>query len=455
MQTINPFTQETIEDHDLESAEAITEKLETAAKAFRDWKLKKPDERAVPIAKLGDLLEQRKDELAALMVREMGKCLSHAKAEIDLVVAICRYSVEEGPRILRDQSREVDAGRALVTFQPLGTIFSIQPWNFPFYQVIRNAVPVLIAGNAMMLSHAPNVWGCAKAIASLFEEAGTPEGIFTSVYTDDHDLDFIYDHDSIRGVTFTGSDTAGAHVGAEAAKRRKKSLLELGGSDAYLVLEGADLDEAVEACLMGRFQNNGQVCTAAKRFIVEGAVYDDFRDAFVAKVESLALGDPMDDATDIGPMAREDLRDELAEQVKDSLDAGARAVVGGSAPDRDGFFFEPTVLERLEPGMPAYDDELFGPVASLIRVESEEEAIRVSNSSRYGLGGGIFCADEDRAIRIARDHLDTGMVNINGYGNAKPNVPFGGVKDSGYGREHDKYGFHEFVNIKAITVHED
>jgi len=456
VKTINPYTEEVIEDHALDSREDLQRKLERTAKAFRDWRAKKPEQRAEPILKLGTLLEENRDSLTKLMVTEMGKLIGHAQAEVDLVIDICRYSAEEGPRILRDQSRDVDQGRALVTFQPIGTIFSVQPWNFPLYQVIRNAAPLLVSGNAMMLSHAPNVWGSAKRLVELFQEAGVPEGIFDAIYADDEDdLSVIYDHDSVRGVTFTGSAKTGAIVATEAAKRRKKSMLELGGSDAYLVFDDADIERAVEACVFGRFHNNGQVCTAAKRFIVQRGVYDDFRDAFRARVEELSLGDPMDEDTDLGPMARQDLLDKLVDQVKGSIDAGAKAVIGGEAPDRTGYFYAPTILERLEPGMPAYDEELFGPVASFIPVADEDEAVKVANSSRFGLGGGIFCADEDRAIRIAKHRLDTGMVNINGYSNAKVNVPFGGVKDSGYGREHDEYGFLEFVNIKAITVHEE
>lgn len=311
-----------------------------------------------------------------------------------------------------------------------------------------------MAGNTTVLKHAKNVFGMAVAIQQLYEDAGFPKNVYQSLLIDGGTASDLIKHKYVRGVTFTGSDEVGKQVAKEAASLSKKTVMELGSNDAFIVLADADIDHAVEMCIQGRVINNGETCVAAKRFVVVDSVYDEFRDKFIAQCKKLKVGDPTNENTDLGPMARKDLRDELHEQVKESIDKGATLSLGGEIPDDGGYFYPITVLEDVSPGMPAYDDELFGPVASLIRARDDKQAMEVANDSRYGLGGGIFSSDTDNAIDLAKNEFDTGMVNINGYSLAQPNLPFGGVKDSGYGREHGGYGMREFVNIKTIMVAE-
>ena len=385
---------------------------------------------------------------------ERGKVTAQGKQEVQLCAQICRYTAEHGASMLEDEHRIFEGGRAIITYQPIGVILGIQPWNFPLYQVIRYSVSNIMAGNTTVLKHAQNVFGMAQAIQQMYEDAGFPKNVYQSLLIDGSTASDLIKHKYVRGVTFTGSDEVGKQVAKEAASLSKKTVMELGSNDAFVVLEDADIDNAVEMCIQGRVINNGETCVAAKRFVVVDSVYDEFRDKFVAKCKKLKVGDPTDENTDLGPMAREDLRDELHEQVKKSLDAGASLTLGGVIPDSDGYFYPVTVLEDVSSGMPAYDDELFGPVASLIRARDDKQAMEVANDSRYGLGGGIFSTDTDKAVELAKDEFDTGMVNINGYSLAQPNLPFGGVKDSGYGREHGGYGMREFVNIKTIMVAE-
>lgn len=340
----------------------------------------------------------------------------------------------------------------MVTYQPIGVILGIQPWNFPFYQVIRYSIANIMAGNTVLLKHAPNVWGSAVEIEKVFREAGLPENVFRNLLIDADQVGQLIEHEYVRGVTLTGSPKAGGAVAAKAGESLKKTVLELGSNDAFMVLADADIDLAVETCVQGRIYNNGETCVAAKRFIVVDAVYQEFRDKFVEKMSQVEYGNPTNENTKLGPIARDDLRETLHDLVKRSIDAGATCAFGGEIPDGPGYFYPSTVLEDLKPGMPAYDEELFGPVASLIRVKDEDEAIRVANDSRYGLGGGIFSKDEKRATHIARNLFETGMVNINGYNIAQPQLPFGGVKDSGYGREHGGFGMKEFVNVKSVMI---
>ncbi|MCM5704525.1 NAD-dependent succinate-semialdehyde dehydrogenase [Larsenimonas salina] len=450
--TINPATGQNIRTFETISDQALQEKIDATHAAFSDWKARSIGERGELIKKVGERLAANKDRLAKLMTEEMGKPISQAPGEIDLCKAICDYSADNADQVLADEERELDGGRALVSYQPMGVIFGIQPWNFPFYQVIRYTIANLMAGNTVLLKHAPNVWGCAEALEEIFREAGMPENVFNVLYIADEQASQVTEHKHVRGVTFTGSAATGRKVAAAAGENLKKSVLELGSNDAFLVLEDADIDKAVNACVMGRVYNNGQTCVAAKRFVVVDSVYDTFRDAFVEKMRQTEFGDPMNENTQLGPVARKDLRDTLHQQVQDSIKNGATCTVGGELPDVDGFFYPATVLEDVKPGMPAYDGELFGPVAALIRATDEEDALRIANDSVYGLGGGIFSEDEERAVKLARDHFDTGMVSINGYYIAQPNLPFGGVKDSGYGREHGGFGMREFVNIKSLMI---
>ncbi len=449
---INPFTEKVVREFDYESQSQVKDKLNEAQNAFKSWSQQPLEDRIKIIKKFGKLMSDNKSDLAKLMTEEMGKTHRTGLAEIDKCVEIVNWCCENVEDALGSETIEMDEGVAYNVFSPQGVIFSIQPWNFPFYQVIRYSVPAILAGNATLLRHASNVWGSAQRIEELYSEAGLPDGVFAHLYAKHEDIEFLYEAREVRVVTFTGSPETGKVVAEKAAKNLKKSVLELGGNDAYLVLEDADIDQAVEACVMGRMINNGETCTAAKRFLVVDSVYDEFKEKFVAAVKEVQIGDPNDKATKVGPMARKDLLKKLDDQVQESLDKGASCLVGGNIDKREGYFFQPTILENLKPGMPAYDDELFGPVASLIKVKDLDEAIEVSNSSKFGLGGGIFSKDVDKAIETASRRLDTGMVNVNGYSNSKAQLPFGGVKESGYGREHGRFGFHEYVNVKSVRV---
>jgi succinate-semialdehyde dehydrogenase/glutarate-semialdehyde dehydrogenase len=451
-QTINPATEEVIETYSLiprEEAEGIVDQCH---EAFLDWRKTRFQDRANVLRKTAELIRERKDEYAALMTREMGKTLAQGKQECDLCAAICEYTADHGAQVLADEARDIDGGRGLVTYQPQGVIYGIQPWNFPLYQVIRYSAANLMAGNTVLLKHAANVWGMALEVEQLYRDAGLPQNAFRTLLISHDVSDAVIEHKRVRGVTLTGSPGAGRAVAEKAGRALKKTVMELGSNDAYLVLADADIDKAVKSCVQGRVFNAGQTCVAAKRFIIEDAVYDQFRDAYVAAMKNVTFGDPTDPKTDIGPMAKKNLRDDLHAQVRQSIDAGATCLLGGEIPEGKGYYYPPTVLENVTPGQPAYDDELFGPVAALIRVKDKAEAIEVANDSVYGLGGGIFSADEAEAIRIARDELDTGMVNVNGYNIALPNMPFGGVKESGYGREHGGFGMLEFVNVKGVMI---
>jgi succinate-semialdehyde dehydrogenase/glutarate-semialdehyde dehydrogenase len=451
-QTVNPATEEVLETYSLMSREEAEGIVEQAHAAFLDWRRTGFSERADILRKTAQLIRERQDEYAALMTREMGKTLAEGKQECELCAAVCEFSAEHGATELADETRALEGGNALVSYQPQGVIYGIQPWNFPLYQVIRYSAANLMAGNTVLLKHAANVWGMALEVEKLYRDAGLPENAFRTLLIGHDVSDAIIEHKLVRGITLTGSPAAGSAVAQRAAKALKKSVLELGSNDAYLVLADADVQKAAEVCVLGRTNNAGQTCVAAKRFIVVDSVYNEFREAFLAAMKQVAVGDPSSSETQMGPMARSDLRDDLHEQVRTSVDAGATCSLGGAMPEGKGYFYPPTVLENVAPGQPAYDDELFGPVASLIRVKDDAEAMRVANDSIYGLGGGIFSANEDKAMRLARDEFDTGMVNINGYNLALPNLPFGGVKQSGYGREHGGFGMREFVNVKAVMA---
>ncbi|KAA9007938.1 NAD-dependent succinate-semialdehyde dehydrogenase [Histidinibacterium aquaticum] len=451
--TINPTTGEQIATYDLMTDAEWQSAVDACHEAFLSWKGRSLEDRAKVLKGIGQALRDNQDELAKLMTEEMGKVLSHSYQEIALCAAICDWTAENGPKELADEERPLMGGeKGIVTYSPIGVIYGIQPWNFPSYQVIRYSIANLMAGNGVLLKHAESVTGSGLLLEKIFREGGLPEGLFTVLRITHDQSDKIIAYDKVRGVTLTGSPGAGGIVAEQAGKALKKSVLELGSNDAYIVLEDADLDQAVEQCVMGRVYNNGETCVSAKRFIVVDALYDAFRERFVEKMKALKSGDPTAEDTDLGPMAREDLRDGLHQQVQDSVKNGAKATVGGEMPGGPGFFYPATVLEDVKPGQPAYDDELFGPVASLIRAKDADDAMRIANDSRFGLGGAIFSKDVEKATRLASEHFDTGMVFINGFGLAVPNMPFGGVKDSGYGREHGGFGMKEFVNAKAIQV---
>ncbi|MGB3408388.1 MAG: NAD-dependent succinate-semialdehyde dehydrogenase [Jannaschia sp.] len=452
--TINPATEEKIQTYDLMTEAEAVDRLEACHAAFLDWRKLSHRERAPYLEKIAAKLRDNAEDLAALMTRETGKLLKDGQREVEICAAIFEYTAQAGPAALADEERTHGSGdkRGVVSYQPIGVIYSIQPWNFPLYQPVRVLAANLMAGNGCVLKHASICTGSGLRLRELCIEAGLPEDLFQVILIDHDVSDRLIAHPKVRGVTLTGSDGAGRHVGAVAAKALKKTVLELGSNDAYLVLEDADIETAVKFSVMGRLYNNGETCVAAKRFIVTDKVYDAFVDAFVAQMREITMGDPTDSKTGLGPLSSQDQFDTVKKQVDDSVEKGAKILCGGTAPDRTGAYYPATVLADLAPGMPAYDDEIFGPVASIIRARDDADAMRLANESRYGLGGGIFCKDEKHALDLARDQFDTGMIRINSFGAADPNMPFGGVKDSGYGREHGGFGMKEFVNVKAIFL---
>ncbi|MDW5288534.1 NAD-dependent succinate-semialdehyde dehydrogenase [Formosa sp. PL04] len=451
--TINPATGTPLSSYTYMTDDEVNHKIEKSHNAFLDWRFKSYAERAKVIQAIGEELQNYKSELSELMTDEMGKLLTQSGQEVDTCTAICNYCAENAATVLKNEERDLsNGGKGIITYSPIGIIYGIQPWNYPSYQVIRYAITNLMSGNSILLKHASNVTGTAKLLESIFKAAGLPEGLFTVLVIDHEQSDAIIKHKLVRGVTLTGSPKAGKSIGEKAGAQLKKSVLELGSNDAYLILEDADIANAIEQSVNGRIYNNGETCIAAKRFIAVESVYDKFKDGFVKAMSELKLGNPKDEHTDLGPMARKDLREKLHDQLTESVNKGAKVLCGGKPKSGEGYFYPATVLENVKPGQPAYDDELFGPVAALIKAKDEDDAMRIANDSRFGLGGGIFSKDIDRAIKLAEKHFDTGMVFINTFGLADPQMPFGGVKDSGFGREHGGFGMKEFVNIKSIVI---
>ena len=451
--TINPATGKDLKSYDVMSEEQTMTAVQDCHEAFKAWKATPIEERGEIIKKIGEQFKEHEEDFAELMTQEMGKLFKHGKQELQLCAGICEYTAATGAKELANEEVDLqNGGKGIVTYSPLGVIYGIQPWNFPAYQVVRYSIVNLMAGNGILLKHAENVTGSALKLKEIYEAAGLPKNLF-NVLIIDHDLsEKVIEHDLVRGVTFTGSAGVGRKIGEQAGKNIKKSVLELGSNDAYIVLEDADVELAVKTCTRGRIYNNGETCVAAKRFIVVDAVYEEFKKGFVERMSNIKHGDPMDENSQLGPMARKDLREKLHNQVEESVENGAEVLCGGKLPDGDGFYYPSTVLGNVKPGQPAYDDELFGPVASLIKAKDQEDAMRIANDSRFGLGGGIFSKDEDKAIELAQNHFDTGMVFINSFGLAQVDMPFGGVKDSGFGREHGGFGIKEFVNVKAINI---
>ncbi len=451
IETINPSTGASLNHYEHMTDAEVEQAIAACHEAFKQWKTLAPQKRAEVIIAIGKELDKNKAELAQLMTNEMGKTLKQSHQEVDLCVAICQYTAKTGPDALKTEERELlNGNRGRVSYAPIGVVYGIQPWNYPSYQVVRYSVASLMAGNGVLLKHASNVTGSGKLLEQIYQKAGVPKGLFTVLIIDHDQSDEVIKNKLVRGVTLTGSSGAGKKIGQKATAELKKTVLELGSNDAYLVFEDADIDKAVKACVKGRIYNNGETCIAAKRFVVVEKVYEEFREKFVKTMSEVKMGDPNEESTQLGPMAREDLRDELHEQVVKSVEKGAKIACGGEIPEGDGFYYPATVLENVQPGQPAYDDELFGPVASLIKAKDNQDAMRIANDSRFGLGGGIFSKDEDAAIEMAEKHFDTGMVFINSFGLAEPSMPFGGVKESGYGREHGGFGLKEFVNIKGV-----
>ncbi|WP_022695700.1 NAD-dependent succinate-semialdehyde dehydrogenase [Ponticaulis koreensis] len=453
LKTVNPATGETLNTYPLMSDTEVAEAVKQCHEAYLDWRLTSYEDRAKIINKVAEVLRDRKDEFAELMTKETGKLLSGSKQEIDLCAGICEYTAKNGPSELADETRDHPNGeRATVTYSPIGVVYGIQPWNFPCYQAIRYSIANLMAGNGVLLKHAEACTGSGLMLREVFEAAGLPKHLFTVLLIDHDQSDDVIENDLVRGVTLTGSDKAGKIVAKKAGEMLKKTVLELGSNDAFLVLDDADLDLAVKTSVTARIFNNGQTCVNGKRFIVTEKNYDAFVEKYTEAMKGIHLGDPMVKDTQLGPMSRSELRDDLHEQVKESVEKGAKILCGGEIPDMQGAWYPATVLVDVKPGQPAYDDELFGPVASVIKAKDDEDAMRIANDSRYGLGGGIFSTNVERAEKLAKTYFDTGMVVINGYDIAAPNLPFGGVKNSGFGREHGGFGMKEFVNAKAVSV---
>ena len=449
--SINPATGEPIAEYALMSPDETRAVVDAVHAAWLEWRLTTFADRAAVLTRAATLLRDRRHDLARLMALEMGKPLLQGAAEAEKCAWACEFYAEHAARQLADEVVATDASRSLVAFEPLGVVLAVMPWNFPFWQVFRFAAPALMAGNAAVLKHASNVPGCALAIEALLTDAGLPANVFRTLLIGSKHVPAVIDHAFVRAVTLTGSTPAGKAVAAHAGAALKKTVLELGGSDAYLVLADADLDVAVPACVNARLINGGQSCIAAKRFIVVGAAIDEFTRRFVDLMQTKKMGDPLADLIDVGPQARVDLRDELNTQVLQSIQKGARLLLGGVVPPGPGAFYPPTVLADVGPGMPAYDDELFGPVAAILGAPDDDEAIRIANDSAFGLGAAVFSRDTARAEAVAR-RLEAGSVFINTNVVSDLRLPFGGIKQSGYGRELGSYGIREFVNIKTIVV---
>ncbi len=448
----NPATNDVEREWQAHSEVEVRERLARAQAAHVSWRDVEMGARAAHLKRVAQQLRSRKDEYAMLMTREMGKPISEGVAEAEKCAWVCDYYAEHAAAFLAPEQVETDAARSHVICRPLGVVLAVMPWNFPFWQVLRFAAPAVMAGNAGVLKHASNVPGCADAIEELFADAGFPEGLFAALRVPSSAVASVIASPEVKAVTLTGSTPAGRAVAEAAGRALKKTVLELGGSDPYAVLADADIEVAATACVTGRLINTGQSCIAAKRWIVVEAVREEFTAAVTRQMTALSLGDPLDPATKLGPMARVDLRDELHAQVQASIEAGARCVLGGQVPDRVGAWYPPTLLLDVAPGMPAYDDELFGPVGAVIAARDDVDALRIANDSPFGLGAAVFTQDTERGERIARDQLEAGSCFVNTFVRSDPRLPFGGIGDSGYGRELGRHGIHEFVNIKTVYV---
>ena len=452
IKSINPATDAEIKSYKEMELSEIEEIISSADNTFNEWHRSSLSTRSQMLKKAGGILRKDKEMHSRLMTEEMGKPIAQSRSEVEKCAWLCDYFADNGGEFLKDRIVESDASKSFVTFQPLGVVLAVMPWNFPYWQVFRFAVPGLMAGNAGVLKHASNVSGCALAIEGVFREAGFPVNLFRALIVSSKKMEKVIELEKIRAVTLTGSVPAGKAVASKAGSLIKKTVLELGGSDPYVVLEDADLETAAETCVTSRLLNGGQSCIAAKRFIIVEKVYDEFRDLFVEKMKAKKMGDPFDESNDLGPQATKSLRDDLHDQVKRSIDKGAKLLLGGMIPESKGAYYPPTVLENVKEGMAAYDEELFGPVASLIKAKNEADAVRIANDSIFGLGAAVFTNNIKRGERIAREELNAGNCFVNAFVKSDPRLPFGGVKESGYGRELSWFGIQEFVNIKTVYV---
>ena len=451
MQSINPATEAVVATYEAHDDAHVEQVLDRADSAFQAWRRTSLDERADALRRVSAVLRAGVPTYGALITAEMGKTLGEAEGEVEKCATGTDFYAEHGARFLADAHVETTAKESYVAFEPLGPILAIMPWNFPFWQLVRHAAPALMAGNVIVLKHASNVSGCALALEEIFREAGLPEGCVQSLLVDSSRVEPIIADDRIAAVTLTGSSEAGAKVAAAAGRALKKTVLELGGSDAFIVLEDADLEKAAEVAARARFQNAGQSCIAAKRFLVAEPVADEFTRLFAAQARAYPVGDPTDRTNKMGPLARADLRDAIEEQLARSLAAGATVEAGGERPSGTGYYFPPTVVGGVEAGMAVFDEETFGPVAAVVRVADADAAVAAANDSQFGLGGALWTRDVERAKQLAR-RIETGGVFINGMTASNPRLPFGGVKRSGYGRELAEWGIREFVNVQTVWV---
>ena len=447
--TVNPATNQPIKTYPFQDADSLNGTLDNAARGFRRWRDVAPAERAKMLSRLATELRANNEEYAKLLTQEMGKAITQSRQEVEKCAVLCDWFAKHGPELIADETTSVDDNKAYVSYLPLGTVLGIMPWNLPFWQVLRAAVSILMAGNGFVLSHSGNVTGSALALGEAFKRAGIIPGAFEVILVPTEALAGIIADRRIAAVTLTGSVRAGIAVGSEAGKAIKRSVLELGGSDPFIVLADADLDAAVEAAVTSRYLNTGQVCIAAKRIILEAPIAEAFTSKFVEAAGKLVSGDPMDEATFLGPMARLDLRDSIHKQVMDSVAACARLLLGGEVPDGAGAFYPATVLADVQPGMRAWDEEMLGPVAALTVARDADHAVELANHSDFGLSGNLWTGDVARGEAMAR-RLETGAVYINGFSASDPRVPIGGVKMSGYGRELGHFGIREFTNAQLV-----
>ncbi|MCX8104725.1 MAG: NAD-dependent succinate-semialdehyde dehydrogenase [Ignavibacterium album] len=452
IQSVNPSNNELIKSyHEISDAD-LQNILEKMHSVFNEWKEKSFEFRAELMKNAGEILRKKRKEYSVLMTLEMGKPIVQSRAEIDKCAWVCDYYADNAEKFLADEFVQTDATKSFVTFQPLGVVLAVMPWNFPFWQVFRFAAPTLMTGNVGILKHASNVSGCSLAIEEVFKEAGFPDYVFKSVILSSPRVKDLISNPIIQAVSLTGSVPAGKSVASIAGLNIKKTVLELGGSDPYVVLEDADLNEAVQTCVNSRLINGGQSCIAAKRFIVVKEVYEKFTQMYVDYMKQKKMGDPFDESNDLGPQASVKLRDELHDQVKRSINSGAKLLLGGNIPEMKGAYYPPTVLADVKPGMPAFDEELFGPVAAIVKAENENDAIRLANQTVFGLGASVFTRDIRRGEKIAKEKLNAGSCFVNQLVRSDPRLPFGGIKESGYGRELSVFGIREFVNIKTVVV---
>lgn len=451
MKSINPATEQVIKTYETYSQEACRKITAQVFETWQSWKKTSFEHRAQLMVHVAEMLEKKKSEFALLMTREMGKLIKEAEAEVEKSAWVCRYYAENAKQFLADEIIESDAEHSFVAFEPIGPVLAVMPWNFPFWQVFRFAAPALMAGNAGILKHASNVPGCALAIEQVFVDAGFPDNLFRTLLIESKQVEELIGDERIRAATLTGSEFAGSKVAAACGKHLKKTVLELGGSDSFIVLADADLEKAASTAVTARMINVGQSCIAAKRFIVVREVMDEFVEKVVRKINSLKSGDPENPDTDFGPLARLDLLEELDEQVRKSVAMGAKLLTGGKRMACTGFYYEPAVVCDVTPEMPLFAEETFGPVMAVIAAEDEDQAIQLANDSNYGLGGSLWISDPEKGARLARQ-VESGAVFVNGLTKSDPRLPFGGIKRSGFGRELAQYGIREFVNIKTIWV---